>query len=319
MQGHPAALALRDRIARGDLLGPRLWVAGPQLSGNAVPSVADARRLVPEQKAAGYDLLKIQEGLSRAVYDTIAATAKRLGISFAGHVPNDVGLLRALAAGQKSIDHLDNYVETLGGPDSADAGRIDALVAATRTAGAWAVPTMALWETFLVGQPDTLAALPELRYVPSQWRANWARQLGNMRSNNPDVEAGGRVAGLRRQILKALAQGGVRIVLGTDSPQIFSVPGFSIHREVRVMRAAGLTPFQILESGTRRVAEYFGAEDDFGTVSAGRRADLILLEANPLEDVGNVGRRAGVMVAGRWLPEAEIQARLARIAEGFAR
>lgn len=315
MLGYPANLGLRDRIARGEVLGPRLWVAGPALSGNAATTPEVGRRMVEEQKAAGYDHLKIQEGLSREAYDTIVATAKRLGVRFAGHVPNAVGVYHVLASGQASIDHLDNYVETVGGPDSADDRRIGQAVAATRSAGTWTVPTLALWEVFLgTDDPATLSTREELRYVPPEWRANWARQVAQLRQNNPDVDDRVATLALRRRLLKALQDAGCPIVLGTDSPQLFSVPGFSIHRELASMAAAGLTPYQILTAGTRNVARYFGAEREFGTVAAGQRADLLLLDANPLADVGNVARRAGVMVRGRWLPESEIQARLARIA-----
>lgn len=315
MQGNPGALVLRDRIAHGEVLGPRLWVAGPPLSGNSAKTVGDARRMVEEQKAAGYDLLKIQEGLSAEVYDSVAATAKRVGITFAGHVPDAVGLSRALESGQATIDHLDNYVPAVEAGDS-----VAGLVAATRAARAWVVPTLALWETFLgVEALDSLRARAELRYVPPQWVANWTQAVRNMRQNNPDSEPGRHTAALRQEILKALADGGAGILFGTDSPQLFSVPGFSIHRETRSMLAAGLTPFQILQAGTRNVALYYGATDEFGTVAAGRWGDLILLEGNPLEDLGNLARRVGVMVNGRWLPESEIEARLERIAAGFAR
>ena len=336
MQGHPSQLELRDRIAKGELLGPRLWVGSPALSGNSAPTADSARRLVEQRKAAGYDLLKIHEGLSREVYDTIVASARRLGIPFGGHVPDPVGLSRALEARQTSIDHLDNYIVALESDASpikneapevraqqliyhVDEAKLPALVAATRAAGTWMVPTLALWETFAGTESlDTLRARPELRYVPVQWRDAWAQAVATMRQNNPDAEAGKRVVALRQRILKKLNDAGVGILLGTDSPQLFSVPGFSVHRELKSMLAAGMTPDQILRSGTANVARYFGAADDFGTVAVGRRADLLLLERNPLEDVGNVARRAGVVVSGRWLPESEIQARLARIAEGFA-
>ncbi|MGH7672943.1 MAG: amidohydrolase family protein [Gemmatimonadales bacterium] len=318
MLGYPANLELRDRIARGEVLGPRLWVAGPALGGNAATAPEVGRRMVEEQKAAGYDHLKIQEGLSRETYDTIVATAKRLGMRFAGHVPNAVGVYHVLESGQASIDHLDNYVETVGGPDSADDGRIGEAVAATRAAGAWTVPTLALWEVFLgTDDPATLSTREELRYVPPQWRANWAQQVAQMRQTDPDVGARVGTIALRRRVLKALHDAGCPIALGTDSPQLFSVPGFSIHRELASMAAAGLTPYQILTTGTRNVARYFGAEREFGTVAAGQRADLLLVNANPLAHVGNVARRAGVMVNGRWLSEPDIRARLERIAAGY--
>jgi imidazolonepropionase-like amidohydrolase len=318
MLGYPANLELRDRIARGEVLGPRLWVAGPALSGNAATTPEVGRRMVEEQKAAGYDHLKIQEGLSRETYDTIVATAKRLGMRFAGHVPNAVGVYHVLESGQASIDHLDNYVETVGGPDSADDRRIGQAVAATCTAGTWTVPTLALWEVFLASEDSSaLAARREVRYVPTEWRTNWARQAAQQSQNNPDPRARAATVNLRRRLLKALQGAGCPIALGTDSPQTYSVPGFSIHRELASMTAAGLTPYQILTAGTRNVARYFGAEREFGTVAAGQRADLLLLDANPLDDVANVARRAGVMVHGRWLPESEIQARLARIASSY--
>lgn len=318
MQGSLPHLELKARIARGELLGPRLWVPGPPLSGNAAPTPESGRRLVEEQQAAGFDHLKIQEGLSRETYDTIVTTAKRLGMRFAGHVPDAVGVFHVLESGQASIDHLDNYVETVGGPDSADERRIAQVVAATCAARVWTVPTLALWETFLgSGDSATLASRPELRYVPSAWRGNWAQQLSQMRKNAPPLEKRLVTLALRRRILKALQTAGCPIAFGTDSPQLYSVPGFSIHREMRSMTAAGLSPQQILNEATRQVARYFGAEQEFGSVATGQRADLLLLNSNPLSDLTNVERRAGVMVNGRWLPEAEIKARLERIATAY--
>jgi imidazolonepropionase-like amidohydrolase len=318
MQGSLPHLELKARIARGELLGPRLWVPGPPLSGNAAPTPDAGRRLVEEQQAAGFDHLKIQEGLSRETYDTIVVTAKRLGMRFAGHVPDAVGVYHVLESGQASIDHLDNYVETVGGPDSADDRRIAQVVAATCAAHVWTVPTLALWETFL-GTEDsaTLAAREEVRYVPGAWRQNWAQQISQTRRNAPPAEKRLVTLALRRKILKALQAAGCPIAFGTDSPQLYSVPGFSIHREMRSMLAAGLTPQQILNEGTLQVARYFGAEREFGSVAAGQRADLLLLNGNPLSDLVNVSRRAGVMVNGRWLPEAEIRARLERIAAAY--
>jgi imidazolonepropionase-like amidohydrolase len=315
MLGNPLHLALRDSIARGRLLGPRLFVAGPALGGNTVPTPADGARMVREQRAAGYDHVKIQEGLSAEAYDSIVAAARAAGIRFAGHVPDAVGVARVLAAGQATVDHFDNYAATLDADGAVSDEEIAALVAATKAAGAAVVPTMALWETFRSAEPvESLRQRPELRYVPQQWVDNWATAVGNMRRNATDPSAGARELEIRRRVLRAAAEGGVRILFGTDSPQLFSVPGFSIHREARVMAATGLTPFQILAAGTRNVADFYDARDDFGTVAPGRRADLILLEADPLGDVANLARRAGVMVAGRWLPETQIQARLAEIA-----
>ncbi len=317
MQGNLAHLDLKSRIARGDLLGPRLWVPGPALTGNAAPTPEVGRRLVEEQQAAGFDHLKIHEGLSRDTYDTIVATAKRLGMRFGGHVPDAVGVYHALESGQASIEHLDNYVETVGGPDSPTDTAIAHLVAATCAARAWTVPTLALWETFLVEDSVALARRPELKYVPQAWRANWATQLVQLRQGAPPPPQRQQTVALRRRILKALQAAGCPIAVGTDSPQLYSVPGFSIAREMHSMAAAGLTPAQILDESTRQPARYFGAEQEFGTVAPGKRADLVLLDANPLADIANISRVAGVMVNGRWLPESDIRARLERIAAAY--
>jgi imidazolonepropionase-like amidohydrolase len=123
----------------------------------------------------------------------------------------------------------------------------------------------------------------------------------------------------RLQLIAAIDDADAGLLLGTDSPQIFSVPGFSLHREMQVMVEAGLSPYRVLSSGTRRVSEYFGTEDTTGTVAVGKRADLLLLNGNPLDDLAGISDRAGVMVNGRWLPEEEIQRRLAEIAEAYSR
>ena len=116
---------------------------------------------------------------------------------------------------------------------------------------------------------------------------------------------------LRRRLIKALHDGGVPFALGSDAPQTWNVPGFSVHRELKAIVAAGLTPYQALRSGTANVATYFGTEATTGTIAAGKRADLLLLDANPLQDVANSSRIAGVMVNGRWLSKADIEKRLA--------
>ena len=119
---------------------------------------------------------------------------------------------------------------------------------------------------------------------------------------------------LRKKLITGLHSAGVGFLLGSDSPQIWNVPGFSIRRELAYIVDAGLTPYQALESGTRNVAQFFGTLAQTGTITVGKRADLVLLDANPLTDIGNVGGQAGVMVRGRWLPKEEISTQLAKLA-----
>jgi imidazolonepropionase-like amidohydrolase len=127
---------------------------------------------------------------------------------------------------------------------------------------------------------------------------------------------------IRNRILKQLADAGANVMMGTDSPQMFNVPGFALHREIAVMSEAGMTNQQILESGTvvvgRYVREQLGIDDQFGTVAEGQRADLVLLGSNPLDDLDNLNDRVGVMVRGQWVSRAEIDAGLAALAAKHA-
>ena len=123
---------------------------------------------------------------------------------------------------------------------------------------------------------------------------------------------------LRDRILQALHRAGARLILGADSPQVFSVPGFSLAHEMRAMVEAGVPTYAVLEAATKNPAGFFGREAEFGMVEVGRRADLILLDGNPLQDIRNVHRQAGVMVRGKWLPKAEIDRRLSEIARRAA-
>jgi imidazolonepropionase-like amidohydrolase len=317
MQGAPGQLEFREKAKKGELLAPNLYLAGPPFSGKTIKSVEEAIQRVRQQKAEGWDLLKVLPGLARDHYDAMARTAKEVGISFAGHVPADVGLLHAIQSGQETFDHLDGYIEYLQGekglvPDA----KFQEIAKLSREAGVWVVPTMALWET-LRGTADlaTLLAFPELKYMPPQHIQQWKSAQEKLLKNpdfKPDVARN--VITNRMRLLKVLHDGGVKILLGSDAPQRFSVPGFSIHREMKRMADAGMKPYDILRSGSYNVGLYLKEKDNFGTIEVGKRADLILLDANPLENIGNIARRSGVMVRGRWLSEREIQSRLDQIA-----
>jgi len=317
MQGAPGQIDLREAAKRGEIVAPNLYLAGPQFSGGSVKSAEDAIARVKQQKSEGWDLLKVQEGLSVPAYDAMAKTAKQVGIRFGGHVPDDVGLLHAMDMGQETFDHIDGYVEQLDGrAKPVEDKALQDLVQRTKKAGAWIVPTMFVWET-LQG-PVTLESrtgLAELRYMPPPQVEQWTKGLDS-RLKNPQYDAAQAKLHIdnRMKILKALQDGGARILLGSDAPQQFNVPGFSIHREMRRMADAGISAYEVVKSGTANVGQYFKAQDAFGTIAVGQRADLILVDANPLENVSNVEKRSGVMVRGRWLPASEIDAALAKIA-----
>ena len=335
MQGDESQFTLRAQVDRGLLVGPRFYLGSVSMNGGNVATPEQAEQRVREYSVAGYDLVKVHEGLSRETFDALARIANEVGMPFGGHVPDAVGLRHALASGQRSIDHLDNYLEALvpaaedaeaaEPPGLADAGawldRIDPalipeLVAATVAADAWVVPTMVLWETAFFADrsaAERVAERPEIRYMPPETVDEWKRAVDD-RLAESDVATNQQLAELRRRVLQALHQGGANIALGTDSPQIFSVPGFAMHREMALYAELGMTPYEVLEIATRKPAEYFGATDDWGTVAVGQRADVVLLRANPLDDIANLTQRAGVLVNGRWFPEEEIQRRLEEMA-----
>jgi cytosine/adenosine deaminase-related metal-dependent hydrolase len=316
MLGWPGQLELREKVKRGELPGPTLYLAGPSFSGASIQSAAQAEARVREQKAQGWDLLKVHPGLKRDHYDAMARTAKEVGIRFAGHIPADVGLVHALEQGQETVDHLDGYIEYLGATDRpVDPAKLTGVVKLTRESGAWVIPTMCLWETILgAADLEKMSNYPELKYMPADQVEQWKKSYQAMLDRKDNRMPAQQTAANRKVLLKALSDGGVKILFGTDAPQQFSVPGFSIHREIRAMAETGMRPYEILKSATTNVGEYFRDRDRFGVIAPGTRADLLLLEANPLEDATNVARRSGVMVRGQWLSEREIQARLETIA-----
>jgi hypothetical protein len=341
MLGAPNQFEWRAKAQRNEIVSPFMLLAGPSMNQNTVTDVASALRLIQQNKDAGYDLQKVHPGPSREAYDSATALAKRLGFTLAGHVPSEVGLMRALEVRQ-DIDHLDGYVEAatpaavqarIAHPTetitwgeilaSIDQARIPELVRATVQAGIYNTPTMYLWEN-IWGEVniDSMLALPEMKYVSQQQRQAWRNQktqrLEFDAQQGITSEHRQRLIAFRRALLDALADAGALLLMGTDSPQLFNVPGFALHHELRLMGRSGLTPHQVLLSGTANVGRYVSQvlkqPGDFGTVAAGQRADLVLLDANPLVSLDNLTRRAGVMARGQWFDAAQLAAGLTDIA-----
>jgi imidazolonepropionase-like amidohydrolase len=346
MLGAPNQIPLRERLKRGEILGPTMYVSAPSLNGNSAPTPDSGATLVRAHKAAGYDFLKIHPGLSLQTYDAVARAAKDVDISWAGHVPAAVGLRHALASGQSAVDHLDGMLEAAtpdsmyerlrrGPPvpfadqvNSVDPARFARVAGEIKAANSWQVPTILVWENLYsqAETPEQMAQREELKYVSPQARANYVAQkrnmLQNQRDNGMTPELAAKYMDLRRGALKALIEADVPLLMGTDSPQLFMVPGFALHRELAIIASLGVSPYRLYESGSKNVARYVAdkLEQDgrFGTVAVGNRADLVLLDANPLQTVDNLKRRAGVMVRGRWVSSMEIDNGLAELARKYA-
>ena len=329
MLGRPSHLVLRQQLLDGEQFGPRLITSGPSLNGNSVNGPADGGRKVRSQHAAGYDFLKIHPGLTASEFNAIAAAANELGMPFAGHVPVSVGVTGVLDAGMATIDHLDGYIAALmpadtdssggyGGffdvllADQIDPDNIEGVVAQTLAAGTWNVPTQSLIEQ-LVNDTSVseLGNRPEMRYMPRATVRRWIEaKEGQLSERGFNAEIGAKAIQLRRQIIYALHEAGAGLLLGSDAPQIFNVPGFSLHRELGFLVAAGLTPFEALSTGTTATARFL--DINTGTVEIGKDADLVLLDANPLADISNSRRVHGVMIRGAWFSIGDLEERLNR-------
>jgi imidazolonepropionase-like amidohydrolase len=329
MLGDPEHLTLRSELASHKILGPRLYTSGPSLNGNSVKTAEQGAAMVREQKQAGYDFIKLHPGLSRDSFLAIARTAHEEGIPFGGHVSQDVGLSLTLGNHQATIDHLDGYVlavssaadEPDANPDNLglvmrfEPSRVASVVERTRAAGAWVVPTQSLSEN-MIGRdtPEELDARPEMRYVSAALRSEYRKSKGatlDIKALTPELSQ--KYLDVRREIIRALNNANAGLLLGSDSPQLFNVPGFATHRELRSMVAAGLSPYQALRMGTVAPAEFLGETGGFGIVAAGASADLVLLDASPLTDITNTQKISGVMVRGRWLDRAFLDRTLAEL------
>jgi imidazolonepropionase-like amidohydrolase len=331
MLGHPAQLVLRDRVAKGEIVGPRIYTSGPSANGQSVTTAAAGEQMARDQKAAGYDLIKIHPGVPLDAFNALARTASEVGIPFAGHVPVAVGVHRAIEAGYRSIDHLDGYAEAAIRDGSTmpaagggffgstiapllDEGKIPALVQKTKAAGVWLVPTETLMLNFMSDEPvEAMMTRPELAYITADMRQQWENGLKGFRTGgqNPSAKDRARLMAFRSTLLRQMQAGGVGILLGADSPQILNVPGIATHQELAAVVKAGLTPYEALVSGTRNVAVYFGTDKAEGTVARGMRANLLLVNANPLQDVTRTLDRFGVVHNGTWHDRAALDAMLA--------
>jgi imidazolonepropionase-like amidohydrolase len=345
-------LAWRARIARHELLGPRLLFAGPQLDSAAWPDSSPAHRrwrmvvrdsaegaaAVATLDAAGVDYIKVHH-LGADAYAGVAAAARRGGIPFAGHLPDLVTTDQAVGAGQRSLEHSWGWMldassrrdelraalrlaaarapdeEAAGGMStwradslarlSIDPARAAALFRFLAAHEVWVTPTLATERAFWLATEDSVRNDPRLRYLPLALRSGVE---GADTSHPPQAELLERRRALRRQLdlIGEMHGHGVRLLAGTDLGYAYVVPGFSLHDELSLLVQAGLAPMAALQAATRNVGEYLG-DEAVGTIAVGSRADLVLLDADPLADIGNVRRVSAVVLQGRLLDRRALE------------
>jgi imidazolonepropionase-like amidohydrolase len=339
----------RKEITAGKYLGPHLVGAGPLVDGPnpfwpgslVARDAAEGRKAVGTIKRRGADFVKVYSKLPRAAYFAIAAEARKQGIPFAGHVPEAVSAAEASDAGQKSMEHLygialacsthekelrHDLVGALAKPDnqavrfamiranarageSYDAKKAAALFARFAKNGTWQCPTLPVLRSLASLGDKDFTSDPRVKYVsPFIRQALWGRKfpadvLGNNR----------RVFRRALRLVGAMHKAGVGILAGTDTPNPYCFPGFSLHDELALLVQAGLTPMEALQCATRNPAKFLGKSATLGTVEKGKLADLVLLDANPLEDIRNTRKIGAVVLGGQVLARAELQKMLAEV------
>jgi hypothetical protein len=304
MCGFPWTLRLRERIREGRVLMPDRTVAGHLLSGapvgifaTVVRSPAEARQAVREQKAAGYEFIKVYDAISREIYQAILDEAASLDIRVVGHVPDGIPLAAALQGGQRTVEHFRGYIRyTTPSPTLTS----EDFVALTRGTAAFNCPTLYTYRLDLHGDAarELIQTSDEMRYISLRARRDWLAQAA---STSGDYFL--RVFDLSRRIFQDLLPLHPRFLAGTDSGGGYAnmVPGFALLEELQTMEDFGLPPLEVLQAATLNAAEALERAEEVGTVEPGKRADLLLLDRDPLLTAANLRRPAGVMVRGIWL------------------
>jgi imidazolonepropionase-like amidohydrolase len=346
----PVLKAWRDQIEAGQLTGPHIISSGAMLDGylpdgkhlrfpSSVPvtSPAEARAAVDSLVSQGVDFIKVQSLLSVDSYLAAADEAHKRGLPIVGHVPDKVRITQVVAAGQKSIEHLmgifegcssqeDKFISGQGSTqlllNTNDPQKCDDLIKLLARTQTWQVPTLA-WQrggTFL-DQLDWNHQ-PLDRYVPAYWRdVTWTRFKNEMM---PDLLRD--PLPLRREyfaknleMVGRMHRAGVPFMAGTDTAAgIYVMPGFSLHEELANFVEAGFTPMEALQTATSNPAKFFG-KHNAGKIEAGSAADLVLLDANPLEDVRNTQKIDAVVANGKFFDRAALDELLAKVAEAAKR
>ena len=332
MAGDLEYLKMRENIRSGELIGPRVFLSGPPFDKKSTISTAVIDSMVTAQNEMGYDFLKIRPGVSLSNFNFLINKAANVGMSFCGHVPTEVGLIEAMASGYTSIEHLDGFIQSML-PDSlhlnpknqgyfgfnyinyANINKLNALVEQTVRYKVWNTPTQRLLEIWCFpGSSEELSKLPEMKFIPKERVEFWKeRRDRELLEANFTIEKGKKYLELRRKIIKALNDTGYGLLAGTDPPQIFIVPGFSIHQEMLSFVNSGLSNYDAIKTATVNPAKFFNKEREFGQIIEGASADLVLLSKNPLENIQNYTSIQGVMYQGNWFSKETIDKGLKQI------
>jgi len=323
----------RNEIEARRQIGPRILTSGPMLDGPrprfpssiAITTPEDGRRAVDDLQRRGADFIKLQSLIPRDAVFAIAEEARKRQIPFVGHVPDAVRASEMSNAGQKSFEHLIGILEgssakeeeflkgnktvtqLLAGYDPARMPALAALLAKNQT---WQCPTL-VWERGgnLLDQTN-FATDTRAKYAPNSWKSGaWKRFTEEIRQGyaTDTLDARKKFLQTELDVVQQLHKAGVPFLAGTDTPPgVYVFPGFSLHEELQRFVDAGFTPLEALQTATLNPARFFGMESQLGTIEAGKLADLVLLSANPLENIANTKKIISVVANGQYFDRAQL-------------
>lgn len=315
-----ASVGQRNAIARGTVLGPHIALAavinGGKGRGRIANAPADGRQAVRDSRAEGYDFIKVYSDLDTATFTAIVDEAGKQEMKVVGHIPDAFQgkLETAFVPGFAMVAHAEELSKHSENFTDADAVRFARLA---RQNGTWVTPTLVTmrWIASETRSLDEMKASPQLQYVHPLLQSKWITANRYNRNSSPKLIAyfDGMVE-FHRRLIRALKAEGVPMVTGSDALTSGVVGGFSLHEELELLVGAGLTNAEALAAATRLPAQWLGVDGDRGTIEAGKRADLVLLDADPLADIANTRRIAGVFLSGRYLSRAALDAMMADLA-----
>jgi imidazolonepropionase-like amidohydrolase len=338
-------LAPHMQIASPIIDGPRPYWPG----SISVNSEAEARDVVDKSKAAGADFIKIYSFLPREEFLAIADEAKKQNIPFAGHVPMSVSAQEASNAGMKSIEHLTGVMQACStmsaelnkaaeadleehnrtGSHLFEGPRVHAmheqmfatcspekateLFEVFKRNGTWQVPTLTLWRMFSSINDAAFVNNPDLRFVSVRERQSWDQAAVSTNSVQVNVAVSKSEFQKDLQLVAAMQKAGAGILAGTDTGNPYCIPGFALHDELQLLVQAGLTPLQALQAATTNPARFLNNEADFGAIKPGKLANLVLLDANPLDNIADTKKIRAVILDGQFLDRTALDAMLANV------
>jgi imidazolonepropionase-like amidohydrolase len=322
LQAMSESIGQRVDVNSGRVLGPRLVLAAmidgaPPIWPVGMTRVAatpeDGRQVVRDAAAEGYDLIKVYSRLDLDTFTAIVAEARRLKLRVVGHIPGrGKGITdKFFQPGFDMVAHAEEFAQQTD-PPSLDA--IPRYVDMAKRNGTWLTATLTLDDRLLeeTRHPETLKSRPELRFLTPRFREVVVNHNPYVAQASPErIQSLQQIVDFNRELVRAFVAAGIPVVAGTDAPVPGVVPGFALHDELQALAKAGLSNRQALESATRLPCEWLGLSAECGTVEVGKRADLLLLDADPLTEVGNTRRIAAVILGGRYLSRAMLDRRLA--------